>query len=144
MELTQVKETDLDWISEVINRVFPYTDFTKKKLTKKISNTNYNLLILKKEGERIGFSEVEYLGGGSARLNAVFVREEHRRRGLAKKLLGEVIINCKLRGIKKIFLLVKKDNIGAKKFYEESGFVFIKLFEKRIDDAVIEYWEKII
>lgn len=61
----------------------------------------------------------------------MYVASEHRRMGLGKKLLEELIILAgKQEGLEQINLTVVSDNNSAKKLYEELGFrVFGK--EKR-------------
>ena len=44
--------------------------------------------------------------------------------------------------IEKIILLVKKENAVAKKLYKLNGFKFTKLHNKKIENSIIEVWEK--
>ena len=56
---------------------------------------------------------------------------------MIKKSIHEV----KRRRFHTFFLLVKKDNLIAKKLYEKEGFVFVKMHDKEIDGSKVEVWE---
>ncbi len=141
-KISKLKEEDIPWINEVIKKEFPYTTFSKEKLSEKIDNTNFFLIKHHQKNISTGFLELEFfLEEGKARLNAIFVEEAWRGQGIAKKLLKKAIHECKRRKeIHSIFLLVKEDNFGAKKLYEKIGFVFEKIHDKEIDNSIVEVW----
>ena len=88
----------------------------------------------------VGFCELEYFGY-SSRLNAIFVLDSFRRRGIAKKMVDFCFVELKKRNCDNFFLLVKENNLIAKKFYSTLGFKFKKIYKKYIDDSIIEVWE---
>lgn len=53
----------------------------------------------------------------------ICLREDLRHRNIASELLSELEKGCMLKGINRITLEVKEDNIPAQKFYRKSGFV---------------------
>ena len=61
-------------------------------------------------------------GGPSGLLEDLFVREEHRGRGVASALVEEVEEWCHSRGAHRVQLLVDLQNEGALKFYGARGY----------------------
>jgi len=73
--------------------------------------------------EQIGFARVVTDGATFAYLGDVFVIAEHRRRGIGRALVKEVMERPELQGLR-LFLLATADAHGL---YEQFGF---KLLEK--------------
>jgi ribosomal protein S18 acetylase RimI-like enzyme len=68
----------------------------------------------------VGFS-MEY-GGRDAFLDDLFVREEHRGRGLGRAAMQAVLAECERRGVRALHLEVARDNTAAKELYRRFGF----------------------
>lgn len=68
----------------------------------------------------------------------VLVKEEERRKGIASKLLEEVINDYKGKK-EKIMLEVRKNNIGAINLYKKYGFneIYVRKNYYKDDDAII-------
>ncbi|MDY6367213.1 MAG: ribosomal protein S18-alanine N-acetyltransferase [Clostridia bacterium] len=64
-----------------------------------------------------------------AEIADLFVFPDYRRKGIAVKLLGEVINAVKNAGKEKIFLEVRKGNLAAKNLYSKLGFT--ELYERK-------------
>jgi len=64
-----------------------------------------------------------------AYITEIFVREEHRSRGIGTLLIKFSEQELLRMGIKKIFLLVGEPNVKAQKLYESLG--FIEMTEKK-------------
>ncbi len=144
-EVKRVSENDVNEILLIIDFVFPYTCFDKKTILKKLQSDNFFLIKVVKKNLFVGFAEIEFFKKDSlARLNAIFVSDEFRRKGIGKLLLGNCFKELEKQKIKKIFLLVKESNIIAKDFYKNNSFCFEKLHDKILDDSIIEVWSKII
>jgi ribosomal-protein-alanine N-acetyltransferase len=52
----------------------------------------------------------------------IVTEHEHRRRGLATKLIAEILRRARASSAEKIFLEVRKSNSIARSFYEKMGF----------------------
>lgn len=78
--------------------------------------------ILALDGEKV----VGYAGMHAvldeAYITNVAVRGEHRRQGIARELLNQLIGECRDRGIDYITLEVRESNLGAQALYEGMGF----------------------
>lgn len=64
---------------------------------------------------------------------------EYRRKGIAEKLLGELIRKMKVKGASVCFLEVKSTNVPARELYRKSGFedVYVRKNYYPDDDAVV-------
>ncbi|WP_293786437.1 GNAT family N-acetyltransferase [uncultured Aeromicrobium sp.] len=79
--------------------------------------------------ERVGFAMLEDVAIGRvvvtgewAGLAAVEVAAEHRRRGLARRIVAAALAWAAQRGADKAYLQVSADNIAALRLYEHFGF----------------------
>jgi ribosomal protein S18 acetylase RimI-like enzyme len=142
-EIQKISEEDVQDMLSIINIEFPYTKFDEDSIRKKINSENFFLIKNHRNNILVGFLELEFFDK-DARLNAVFVGDVFRRQGIATKLLEKAFKECKKRKIKKIFLLVRKDNSVAKSFYENNDFVFSRIHDKEIDGCEVEVFERSI
>lgn len=138
--IKKVVFSDVDEIIEIIDEAFPYITFTKEKVIKKLSSPNFLLLKSVRGNIFTGFLEVEFINTSKARLNAVYVNDAFRCQGFATKLINEAIHEVKRKKVNYFFLLVKENNLVAKKLYEKVGFVFEKFHDKKLDGSVVEVW----
>lgn len=81
---------------------------------------------LRKIAETLFYPKTEEL---RAELLTIAVKNEFRGRGLAKHMLEFFVLEMKKRGIKKFKVLVGEDLKPAIRFYEKSGFKFLKQTE---------------
>ncbi len=76
-----------------------------------------------KEEFKIDFSNMDdETSPGELYIDSLAVAKEYRRRGVATKLIDETIVKARKMGIRKVGLLVDKDNPKAEKFYLNMGF----------------------
>jgi [ribosomal protein S18]-alanine N-acetyltransferase len=143
LKITQAKKEDIEWIDSIIKEEFPYIEFTKVKIAEKMNDSNFDILIARQANIQVGFCETEFfIFKKEARLNAIFVEDAWRDQGIAKALIAQTVNDCKHKKIQRIFLLVKEENISAKKLYEKTNFKFVGLHDKLIDESTIEIWEE--
>jgi GNAT superfamily N-acetyltransferase len=60
-------------------------------------------------------------GGVDAFVDDLFVRDEHRRNGVATAALIEVFVECRRRGVLAVHVEVGRDNIAANALYGRFG-----------------------
>jgi ribosomal protein S18 acetylase RimI-like enzyme len=143
LNIIPAKKEDSEWLDEVIKIEFPYTEFSKSKIAEKVTNSDFDILIAKQGNILVGFCETElFCPKKEARLNAIFVEDAWRDQGIAKAMIRQTINDCKHKRIQKIFLLVKEENKGAKILYSKTGFIYVGMHDKVIDDSNIEVWEQ--
>ena len=136
MIIIEPAKKDFKEINELVKTEFPYT---KKKLKKTSSRLKQgNKIFLAKEKEKIlGFIEFRFKDF-TAELLGFAVKKEFQKKGVGKKLFSFFVEYCVEKGMKKIFLIVKKENLRAKNLYKSKGFFKTKDLKKKIDNSVIE------
>ena len=82
-----------------------------------------NILLLYKEGNNsIGYVFAKRVDDGYL-LDGLYVDNSFRNKGIARKLLNEIIKEINLLGKYKIFINVLKENIVAYNLYKNLGFI---------------------
>jgi N-acetylglutamate synthase-like GNAT family acetyltransferase len=143
MNIQKASLNETEWLNDAIKREFPYTAFSPEHIEERINNPKHLILVAKQGNILTGFAELEiFPEKKEARLNAVFVEEAWRDQKIGTKLVKQSINECKHKKIRKIFLLVKESNLGAKHLYAECGFAFEKNHDKIIEGEQIEQWEQ--
>ena len=76
-----------------------------------------------------------------ADISRICVEEEFRRRGIAAKLLTELLRQSREAGAAKFFLEVRKSNLAARNLYKRMGFTVTgvrrKYYDEPEEDAVL-------
>jgi ribosomal-protein-alanine acetyltransferase len=79
--------------------------------------------------------------GRVAEVLNVAVAPEHRRRGLARRLLDRAVAGLEAEGVREMFLEVRESNAGALRLYEGAGFGRIgrrrAYYRKPAEDALV-------
>jgi ribosomal protein S18 acetylase RimI-like enzyme len=97
----------------------------KTKILKNAEAYPSSVRVLVDEGKIAGyiFVVIQKTGlGKCGNIHHLFVRKEHRNKGLAKMLLDDADKFFKSHGVRRIKLTVTLDNSAAIKLYEKSGF----------------------
>ena len=141
MKVEEVKEADFAEIVSLIKGDFPYVSVDRKKIGERLSSGK--IFVLKAvEGEKLlGFIEAELLEAGVARINGLTVKEEFRGKGTATLLLDGMLALLKKKKMRRVMLLVKQGNSEAKNLYQKKGFKFMGLYQRELDNSVVEEME---
>ena len=141
MNIEKAKPSEAEWLDEIIRREFPYTEFNPEKIIDRINNPNYSILIVRQTNIMVGFLDLEFFTDkAEARMNAVYIEDAWRGKRLATALIEQAINECRHKKITRLFLLVKKDNEGAKQLYLDTGFAYEKMHDKIIEGNEVEVW----
>lgn len=81
-------------------------------------------------GEMVGFAVVMINENGAAHLTTIGVAPEHRRRGIAARLLGHIENAIRARGISTLLLEVRVGNEAAQKLYNDAGYTIAQRINK--------------
>ncbi len=128
-------------VTVMTKEFFPYTGFDSAEIHRRAANPDIVYLIAKVNGQTVGFIDWEYQGE-RAKLMGLAVLEEHRKRGIARKLVTEALQIMKEKGMRKVYLLVAEDNQKAQNLYESIGFTKQGLSDKKLWDKKIYIMEK--
>ena len=123
----------LDNLYEIEEQCFDQEAFTKRQISYLLTDYNTIALVAKANNGVAGFiiTQVEIenntLFGHIITIN---VASSCRRKGIASKMLQEMEIILKQKGIRECHLEVREDNSAALKLYQESGYQKISKLEK--------------
>lgn len=108
----------------------------KKDIKKKDISINWVML---EDGKTIGYI-FGWLVENEYHLNNIAVHPNHRKKGIAAKLLLKLINSVKIKNAKKLFLEVRADNFPAKNLYKSFGFTALGIRKNYYDkgnDAIL-------
>jgi ribosomal protein S18 acetylase RimI-like enzyme len=141
MEIKKIENADIEKISSLILREFPYVACTPEKLAGRLKSGSTFIFKAVLQGEIAGFVDAEILEEGIARINGISIVEKFRKQGIGGSLLDFIVDFLKKKGAGRIMLLVKQENEDAKKLYAARGFSFVGLYQRSIDNSVVEEME---
>jgi [ribosomal protein S18]-alanine N-acetyltransferase len=137
----------LDKLYEIEEQCFDQEAFTKRQIAYLLSDYNTIALAAKANNDIAGFiiTQIEIenntLFGHIITIN---VTPANRRKGIASKMLKEIEIILKQKGIRECHLEVREDNSAALKLYQNSGYQKISRLEKYYGKLHGLYLKKII
>lgn len=97
-----------------------YTKHTFSYLLNEPKTLSYR--VITPAGEMVGFVVVMVNENGAAHLTTIGIAPEHRRRGLAKRLLAHTERAIRSRDIGTVMLEVRVSNTAAQNLYRENGY----------------------
>ena len=115
-------------------------------LNEHLNRPNYSpeqdLFIVETDGNTVGYLDIiPETKIGRVILNC-FIHPDHRRRGLATKLLGHAIHRARELGAKVAHVNIPQDNITAKSVLSKLGFRFVRRFlELRLEISKVRWQE---
>lgn len=127
----EIKPLALDHLPEVLRlniRCFRngdnYTKHTFNYLLNEPRTLSYRLVT--PSDELVAFAFVMVNENNAAHLTTIGVAPEHRRRGLAVKLLDHIEDALKKREVGTVMLEVRVGNIDAQQLYRRSGYMIVQ------------------
>ncbi len=136
MKISKVVKEDFDEISCLVKEEFPYTKKKMNSVERRIKDGSI-IFTAQENNFFLGFIEFKVISS-SAKLLGLAVKKEFRKKGAGKKLFDFLIDYSKKNNLKKIFLLVKEDNLKAKKLYKSKNFIKTGFLQKKIEGSKIE------
>ncbi len=108
--------------------------WSKGQLNSAFDSGRFSVLGAKENNQLIGFVSFS-ITIDSADVETVFVKTEHRRKGIAKNLIDSAIKMLLDLGVKKIFLEVRQNNLPARALYQKLGFSDISVRKNYYPDG---------
>ena len=105
-----------------------YTKHTFTYLLNEPKTLSYR--IVTPEDEMVGFVFVMMDENGAGHITTIGVAPEHRRRGLAEKLLSHIEEALRNRKINTVMLEVRVSNIAAQSLYRSFGYAIVQRIGK--------------
>lgn len=114
---TDIKEMDFDLVYEFISTSYWAQGIPKDTMRKAIENA-FCFAIFDSNNSQVGFARLITDKATFAYLADVFIVEEHRKKGLSKQLVSEIIGHPELQGLRRIMLATR----DAHSLYQQFGF----------------------
>lgn len=100
-------------------------------------NPTEEVYVAESEGRLVGFATLQLTRSfcfvrPTGELTALFVHEQHRRTGIASRLIRAVVKRCEELEVLELFLRVHRTNDSAIGCYQRNGLEEAKHFEYRI------------
>lgn len=105
-----------------------YTKHTFDYLLNQPKTLSYRTIT--ESGEMVGFAFVMVNENNAAHLTTIGVAPEHRRRGIAEKLMRHVEDALSEREVATIMLEVRVSNTAAQRLYREAGYIIVQRITK--------------
>ena len=131
-EIRPLTDKHLNEVLQLNQRCFKkgenYTKYTFSFLLSEPNTLSYR--IASPTEEMIAFIFVMVSDDGRGHITTIGVAPEHRRRGLAQKLLAHMEEALRKRGVNTIFLEVRTDNTAAQTLYRQLGYIIVQKLPK--------------
>lgn len=98
------------------------TAWSEKQLENIVDDKNYKYVIALENGTLAGVGGVICSSEDSAEIFTVAVSEEHRKKGIGKKIVSALIGFCVSKNAESVFLEVEDENDSAIMLYTRMGF----------------------
>ncbi|MDP3742469.1 MAG: GNAT family N-acetyltransferase [Candidatus Micrarchaeota archaeon] len=147
IEISEADSRHFYTLTVLTKQFFPYANFSFDEIKRRTSTRNVKYLVAKLDSNTVGFTDFEIIpetpeNASLCKLMGLAVLEEHRGKGIAKKLLEKVVEEAKKAGCAKVFLLVADDNAVAIKLYSSLGFISKGKTEKKLGEKHVLLMEK--
>lgn len=95
------------------------------------------MLVSEADGKIVGFANYSFVReGGVAYLMTVYLAPEYQGKGIGTALLEEGMNH--LKGVKKIFVEVEKENRTGKNFYKAKGFEDVAEYDEDFEGHILK------
>lgn len=136
-EISLLTERQKDEVMQLNNRCFEsgesYTRHTFDFLLNDPNTISYR--VITGSGEMVAFIFLMLSPDGSAHVTTIGVAPEHRRKGLAQRLLAHSERALRIRGITTLMLEVRVSNGVAQQLYRKIGYVTLQRLERYYNDG---------
>jgi len=110
-----------------------YTKYTFAYLFNEPRSISYQMATA--SGEMAAFAFVLLNPDGAAHLTTIGVAPEHRRRGLAARLLSHLDEVLRIKGVSTIVLELRVSNLAAKRLYTDAGYSLVNRLTNYYSDG---------
>lgn len=119
--------------------------WTPRRVRDAIRDVDTAVLVASVDGELAGFAIMRF-GDEEAHLFLLAVERFYRRTGIATRLLDWLEASCQTAGIAQLRLEVRRENLGARRFYETRGFRLIARRPRYYDgrESALVYERKLL
>lgn len=139
MEIKKMTGEEVPAVAELEKRIFSMP-WSEQGFYDTLTMENVIFLTAIEDGQLLGYCGI-YLAADEGEITNVAVAPEHRRRGIAERLVRTLLEETKPLGIRNYILEVRASNAGAIGLYRKLGFavsgVRKNFYQKPAEDAVV-------
>jgi len=117
----QLTSEDIAQVMAIERMSFP-SPWSEQMVLEELSNPVSSFLVLEVEGRILGYLCAWWVDR-EVHLLSLATHPDARRRGVAKRLLRELIEAARAAGVERIFLEVRESNLIAQNLYSSMGFM---------------------
>lgn len=137
--IRNMSEHDLSEIMKLENKIFP-DPWSEKLFKEQITDTGWGGIVAENDSGIIGYA-CYYIAAGEGHLTNIAVKEEFRRKSVAKLLLDNILRIALENECEFVLLEVRPSNSGAILFYEKYDFKFLykrpEYYHNPVEDAIV-------
>ncbi len=139
IEIRRMRSTDLPRVMliELSTFTMPWSEATFRGLLRRKDS---DLLVAELKGEVVGYA-VFWAVFDQGELGNVAVDDEYRGQGIGGKLIEAVLERAQERGVREIFLEVRKSNVRAQELYYTFGYTQVgrrkNYYLEPLEDALV-------
>ncbi len=112
---------DLGAVMAIEQETFPVDAWPEELVRSELASRHGRYLVAVVEGTIVGYAGLRVVGD-QGDIQTIAVDAEHRRDGIGRAMLVELLAEAKRRRAADVFLEVRTDNPGATALYESLGF----------------------
>ena len=139
MERRPVRGEDIPALAALERACFP-EGADEAMLERFLSDGRHRLLLAEEDGTLLGYAWYEYVLD-EGYVGSVAVAAEHRRRGVGRLLVEDMLSDARALRLAFLTLEVRESNIPARRLYEKAGFRDAgrrkNYYERPREDAVL-------
>ena len=142
ISIEKMKKEYIDDVYEIDKLSVPIP-WSKSSIEEEMNNMLASFLVAKEDEKIVGFAMCWFIMD-ECHIGNIAVHPDYRKKGIASKLLDELLKGCKEHGTNYILLEVRSSNASAQNLYKKYGFkelVIRKKYYKNPDgtyeDAII-------
>lgn len=135
LQIRAMEESDLDQVADLAAAVFS-RPWTRQGFAEALPLENACFLTAVESDVVLGYGAI-YTAADEGEILNIAVKPEVRRRGIAKKLMSEMLAAGRRKGVRRFFLEVRVSNVAAIHLYQSFGFAvqgIRKNFYKEINE----------
>ena len=118
MKIEAMRPGQIPAVKALLDTCFGESAWSEESVRSQLEKSDSSCTVAVENGEIIGYLAFEQIADEGSIIE-VAVRPDHRRRGIARELIGEALKNNSLQ---EIFLEVRESNAPALALYESLGF----------------------
>ncbi|WP_293914836.1 GNAT family N-acetyltransferase [Deinococcus sp.] len=146
-QIRKLESEYFNWVNNRLNSEFQITLDIEKMITKDMNDMNIyfppdgGMFLAEVDQLFIGTIFLTKLRQGVGQIRRMYVRDEYRRRGIARKLFETAIESARNIGYSQLLLESPKSWGAAHALYHDLGFNIVQMYpESEVPEHLREYW----